>query len=236
MNILILSAMTEEIDYLVSSYNLSPVDTINQMDLYCIESKPSNIYILNSGIGKVTSSITTAMMLGKYKIDKLISIGTSGALTNETAIGDFIVGKRLAYHDVDVTVFGYEVGQLPNHDKYFTTTADDYWHTIIEKFANQDQVRVHFGDIVTGDQFVSSSEKKQYISKNFEQALCAEMESTAIVQTSLSFGIDTYVLRSISDNADGVADVSFDKYLFEVCKLYKKFVDIVLENEWAFNR
>ncbi|WOO87393.1 5'-methylthioadenosine/adenosylhomocysteine nucleosidase [Mollicutes bacterium LVI A0039] len=231
MNILILSAMTEEIDYLVKGFNLTAIDKINGNDLFLHTENNKNIYILNSGIGKVASSITTSMMLNKYDIDKLISIGTSGALTSTTSIGDFVVGKRLAYHDADVTAFGYEIGQLPNQPKYFVTTDDDFWNKTIEQFASDSEVNVHYGDIVTGDQFISSSEKKQFINNHFENGVCTEMESTAIVHTALCYGIDTYALRSISDNADSSADVSFDEYLFKVCKLYKKFVDILLSNE-----
>lgn len=231
MNILILSAMEEEIDYLVSSYNLKAIDTVNNNSLYCIENKSSKVYILNSSIGKVNSTITTSMVLSKYKIDKLISIGTSGALTDKTNIGDFVNGQRLAYHDVDVTAFGYEIGQLPQMNKYFETTNDSFWTDTINQFKGLKEITVHDGDIVTGDQFINSSERKQYINSHFENGLCAEMESTAIIHTAISFGVDCYALRSISDRADGQADISFDEYLSKVCEGYKHFVDIILENE-----
>ncbi len=231
MNILILSAMVEEIDYLVTNYGLQPIDTINGQSLYATSNAGTTVYILNSGIGKVNSSITTSIVLSKYQIDKLISIGTSGALTNQTAIGDFVVGKRLAYHDVDVTAFGYEIGQVPQMDKYFTTTDDQYWTNLINKFKAIPEVNVHYGDIITGDQFINNHDKKVFINQNFEQGLCVEMESTAIIHAATSLGIDCYALRSISDNADSEADVSFDKYLEQVCELYKKFVDLILANE-----
>lgn len=231
MNILIVSAMEEEINFLVESFNLKKIDTINQNSLYVIEGKSRNIFILNSGIGKVNSSITTSQMLSKYQIDKLISIGTSGALTNATKIGDFVVGERLAYHDVDVTAFGYEYGQLPKCDKYFETTKDSFWETIISEFSKIENVNTHKGDIITGDKFINDLTTKEFINKNFPQGLCVEMESTAIVHTAKSFGVDAYALRSISDNADQEADISFEQYLSEVCVLYKMFVDIILNNE-----
>lgn len=231
MNIIILSAMTEEVSYLVDNFDVEKIDEINGQQLYRYISGNTNLYILNSGIGKVESSITTSIFLSKYKVDKLISIGTSGALTGSTRIGDFVNGNALAYHDVDVTAFGYEIGTLPNQQKYFTPTQDKWWFNIIERFKNIDNIKVHDGSIVTGDQFIASSNKKQFINKHFETALACEMESTAIAHTSLSYGIDTYVLRSISDLADGEADVTFDEYLLSVCKNYKKFVEIILENE-----
>lgn len=229
MKILIMSAMVEEIDYLVTGFSLNPIDKINGNDLYKIEGTENTIYILNCGIGKVNSSITTSMFITKYPVDKIISIGTSGSLTSQTSIGDFVVGERLAYHDVDVTAFGYETGQLPQMDKYFATSTDSFWTELIAKFQQQDGVTLHFGDIVTGDQFINSSSKKQFINDNFQQALCAEMESTAIVHTAISFNIDCYVLRSISDEAENEADMTFDQYLSNVCKLYKTFVELLVK-------
>lgn len=229
MNILILSAMEEEIDYLVNSYGLQPMDTINQNKLYCLQNDQNKIYILNSSIGKVNSAITTSMVLNKYQIDKLISIGTSGALTPKTNIGDFVNGQHLAYHDVDVTAFGYKIGQLPQMSKYFSTTKDEFWDKLMTEFAAIDGINVHSGDIITGDMFVNNNQRKQFINTNFENGLCVEMESTAIVHTALAFGIDCYTLRSISDNADGHADVSFDQYLATVCVQYKQFVDLLLQ-------
>lgn len=231
MNILILSAMVEEIDYLVQAFNLSSIDKINDNDLYLVEKDDKKIYILNSGIGKVNSSITTSMMLSKYKIDKLISIGTSGALTNQTKIGEFVNGKRLAYHDADATAFGYEIGQIPQMEKYFLTTNDDFWTKAMDMFKQVEDVNVHTGDIVTGDQFINNTERKQFINTHFENALCVEMESTAIVHTAIRYGVSVYALRSISDNADSEADISFDQYLSKVCTQYKLFVDILLNNE-----
>ncbi len=229
MNILVLSAMVEEIDYLVKSYQLEPIDKINNNDLYVVKKGDINVYILNSSIGKVNSTITTSMALNTLKIDKLISIGTSGALTNKTKVGDFVYGKRLAYHDVDVTAFGYEIGQLPQMEKYFYTTDDEYIQKLMSKFENLTDVNVHSGDIITGDQFINNSEKKQFINNHFENGLCAEMESTAIIHTAKAYGIDVYALRSISDNADSEADVSFDEYLSKVCEQYKMFVDLILD-------
>ncbi len=231
MKILVLSAMTEEIDYLVESFKLEPIDQICSNDLYMLKSVANEVYILNSGIGKVASSITTATALSKYKIDKLISIGTSGALTDKTNIGDLVNGEKLVYHDADVTAFGYEIGQLPKQDRFFETTKDQFWNDLVSKLETQVDSKIHVGAIATGDQFINSEERKQFIVDNFEDVLACEMESTAIIHTAKEFGVDRYVLRSISDKANGSADVSFDKYLDIVCQNYKHLIDLLLDNE-----
>ncbi len=231
MKVLILSAMEEEIAYLVNEFNLLPIDNINEQNLYLIKNNTTQLYILNSGIGKVNAAITTTKMLLKYNVDKVISIGTSGALTTETNIGDFVNGRSLAYHDVNLTAFNYKVGQLPKFQKYFLTSDDSFWQTVLNTLNTQKAITIHNGCVVTGDQFISESATKKTIINNFENALCVEMESTAIVHTVKSFNIDCYVLRSISDNADGNANISFDTYLQKVCENYKYLVDIILNYE-----
>ncbi len=230
MNILILSAMEEEIEYLVSSFNLSSIDTINKQKLYTISNNDNTIYILNSGIGKVNATITTNSVLNSYQIDRIISIGTAGALSNASDIGQFVNGLKLAYHDVDVTAFGYNYGQVPHLDTYFDTTNDKYWHQILTTL-KQNQVVINDGTIVSGDQFINDSAVKMEIMKKFDQPLCVEMESTAIVHTAKTANIKCNVLRSISDKAEGEANVDFDTYLQQVCKKYKLLVDIVLAYE-----
>ncbi len=225
MKILILSAMEEEIEYLVNYFKPEKKESINGNQLYLLKMQSNQIYILNSGIGKVNSCITTSMVLNNYNIDKLISIGTSGALTNKTEIGDFVIADRLAYHDVDVTAFGYEYGQLPKRDKYFIPTNDQWWKQVVERFEKTSTNPIHFGDVITGDSFVHDHTHKQKLTTHFKKALACEMESTAIIHTALQYKVDCYVLRSISDKANGLADVTFDQYLLKVCENYRHLIE-----------
>lgn len=227
MNVLIVSAMTEEIEYIVNDFKLEPIGEINQKKIYIITRENNNIYIMNSGVGKVESSITLSMFLSAFEVEKIISIGTSGAINSQLEIGDFIVGDQLAYHDCDVTSFGYQLGQLPDLPLYFKPTNDTWWKKIIDQFKNSINSSLYYGTIVTGDQFVASSEQKKFIEDNFTNVYSCEMESTAICHTGLKHDKDVYVLRSVSDRADGQADTTFDQYLQEVCKQYSYLIKVI---------
>lgn len=227
MDILIVGAMTEEISFLVYQFNLTSIDSINGYNLYSISKPTSNTYILNCGIGKVESAITMSMFLSKYDVDKIISIGTSGAINDQLQIGDLVNGNKLAYHDVDVSGFGYPLGQLPGKELYFTTTNDQWWNQLLEKLSAVIDCQLYHGTIVTGDQFINSEDAKKFITNTFDNVYSVEMESTAIVHAAQAFNKDIYVLRSVSDQADGQADISFDEYLKQVCIKYKHLVDLV---------
>lgn len=227
MNILIIGAMEEEIEYLVNNFEFKEIDQINKFTLYSLEQGNKVIYLLNSGIGKVNATLTLSMFLNTYKVEHILSIGTSGALSDDVEIGEIVNATELAYHDVDVSAFGYKIGKLPNNEKYFITSTNEFYKSILEKFTNY--VTIHDGLIVTGDQFASLNHKKE-IKNNFPKALAVEMESTAMVHTAMAFGININVLRVISDKASEDANIEFDKFLKEVCEKYKELLNIILNN------
>ena len=67
------------------------------------------------------------------------------------------------------------------------------------------------GRVATGDQFISSNEKKQWIIDNFD-AYCAEMEGGAMAQTAFLNKVPFVVIRAISDKADNSATVTYEEF------------------------
>ncbi len=224
MKILIIGAMVEEVEYLVGNFDFETIDTINFKKLYKL--KDLDIYLLNSGIGKVTSSISLSMFLNKYNIDQIISIGSSGSLNINVKIGDIVCARALAYHDVDISYFGYEIGQLPDYERFFKTSTSSFFEKILSRYKKS--IRVHEGLIVTGDQFVSVKQRNK-VSVDFPEALAVEMESCAMVHTANTYDININVLRVISDNAADGAEVEFDKFLKNVCIQYEKLLNIIID-------
>jgi adenosylhomocysteine/aminodeoxyfutalosine nucleosidase len=73
-------------------------------------------------------------------------------------------------------------------------------------------VDLYEGIIATGDQFVASSERKTWIESEFK-ADALEMEGASVACVCQNFGIPFFVLRAISDTADGGAAEDFDAFL-----------------------
>ena len=71
-------------------------------------------------------------------------------------------------------------------------------------------VGVHTGRIVSGDQFISDSEKGM-ASQSFD-GYCTEMEGAAIAQASYLNGIPFLIIRAISDKADNSAEMAYSKF------------------------
>ncbi|MFV0247087.1 MAG: 5'-methylthioadenosine/adenosylhomocysteine nucleosidase [Mycoplasmatales bacterium] len=223
MNILVLSAMSEEIEYILKEQSFTCIDTINGSNLYNLKSK-NNVYLMHTQIGKVNASISTSLLLNKYDVDIVVSIGSCGSLNENLLVGDFVLANKLAYHDVDITTFGHKLGKLPNNEIYYNTTNSHWFNSVLEDFKQE----IKQGLILTGDKFIESKDK-QILINNFDHPLAVEMESCSIVQTALSFDKDVVVLRTISDSFSGDQSIEFNKYLLEVCKEYNFLIKLLLE-------
>ncbi|TDG67513.1 hypothetical protein C5L23_001312 [Leuconostoc fallax] len=207
MKIGIITPMAEEKGSLVAALENITVRQYGGSEIIEGTYKNHDVVLTESGIGKVAAGAATAMLLNNYAPDLLVNTGSAGALDENLVIGDEVIGTHLAYHDVDVTAFGYEYGQLPAQPLYFESDAQ-----VVTEFTALTTTRT--GLIVSGDQFIQQSQKDK-IKAAFPTALLAEMESAAVAQVATRFGTPFIVLRSVSDLADGHSDVTFDEFVVE---------------------
>ena len=228
MKIAIISAMVEELQPIVNKLKCSKIDCLNGQDIYEKTNGENTIYFLNSGIGKVNAAITTTLLITKYEVDKIINIGTAGGVNANLKIADFVVADKLVFHDVDVTAFGYGVGQLPGEEQYLEVTLANEFY----EYLKNDYNNIHIGTVCTGDQFISTNDKKFMIEKHFDNVYAIEMESASIFMTACHLGIDCVVLRTISDLAYEESAVEFDKYLEQVSIGFISIAQNILENGW----
>ncbi len=153
-----------------------------------------------SGVGKVNAARCTQLMIDKFQPDKIVNVGSAGALHPDLNIGDVVISTACIQHDVDLTVFGIKKGAFDNQEAGFIH-ADANFAELCTK-AIKDSIgkdyKVLSGAIATGDQFNDSLEKKNELFEEFG-AYCNEMEGAAVAQVCASCKIPFVVIRSISD-------------------------------------
>lgn len=185
--------------------------------------KGHEVILTESGIGKVAAASATALMIDNFEPDLVVNTGSAGALDPDLKIGDEVIGTQVAYSDVDVTVFGYAYGQVPNKPLYYE--ADP---TVVKDFEQLAPVKE--GLIVSGDQFVQDTAKKLILT-HFPEALVAEMEAAAVAQVAYQFGTPFIVLRGVSDLANGDSGVVFDDYVVEAGRASAKLLLSYLDSK-----
>lgn len=180
------------------------------------------------GIGKVFAAICAQTMILKFNPSLIINTGVAGGIADGLHIGDVVIAETVCQHDMDTSPIGDPVGLISGINRiYFETDkkASDALAESLAKF-NINTVR---GNIATGDQFVSTTEKKVYLKKGFNAAAC-EMEGGSIGHVCFVNNVPFAILRSISDNADEGATVDYPTFAKASADGYVKVVTDFAEN------
>jgi adenosylhomocysteine nucleosidase len=171
-----------------------------------------DVVLLQSGIGKVAAAVGTTILLSEYQPDVVINTGSAGGFDSSLNLGDVVISTEVRHHDADVTAFGYEIGQMAQQPAAFLADANlmDVAEKALDQMEDKHAVR---GLICTGDAFVCTAERQEFIRKHFPSVIAVEMEASAIAQTCHQFNVPFVVVRAISDVADKEASMSFDEFL-----------------------
>ena len=168
--------------------------------------------VVRSGIGKVNAAICAQILADRFHADILINTGIAGSLDAQIDIGDMVISTDAVEHDMDASVFGDPVGQVPRMDT-FSFPADERLAELAKKVNEKINPDIHTwtGRVVSGDQFVSSAEKKDRLVQLFG-AKCTEMEGAAIAHAAYLNKISCVIIRAISDKADNSATMDYPAF------------------------
>ena len=221
MKIAIMGAMVEEITPLLASLGAYTTTKYAGNTYYEAEYKGLSLVIAYSKIGKVFSTLTATTMIEKFGAEKLLFSGVAGGINPSLKIGDLIAATALCQHDVDITAFGHPDGFIPE-GKLFTN-SDDTLLEMAKEVAKEMDKNLLEGVIATGDQFVASEERKNWIADTFS-ADALEMEGASVAVVCDALDVPFFILRAISDTADMDAGFNFDKFLESSAKESAAFV------------
>ncbi|USD41649.1 5'-methylthioadenosine/S-adenosylhomocysteine nucleosidase [Vibrio sp. SCSIO 43135] len=212
MKIGIIGAMEQEVKILKQA--IENCETVNKAGctFFAGQLNGVEVVLLQSGIGKVAAAVGTTILLDEYQPDLVINTGSAGGFDSSLNLGDVVISTEVRHHDADVTAFGYEMGQMAGQPAAFI--ADSKLMDVAEKALTlmEDKHAVR-GLICTGDAFVCTAERQDFIRKHFPTVIAVEMEASAIAQACHQFNVPFVVVRAISDVADKESPMSFEEFL-----------------------
>ena len=169
--------------------------------------------LVECGEGKVNAARTTQIMIDNFKIDKLVNVGSAGAINEDLNVKDVVIADKLVQYDFDISGLGYEKGEICNIGKYIycDKTLVEQCKKAIENIENE-SYKVAIGTIATADSFCDKPEIAKMVRKEFN-AECVEMEGAAVAQVCYLDKIPFLVIRGISDTPNGNNKIDFRKYL-----------------------
>jgi adenosylhomocysteine nucleosidase len=148
-----------------------------------IKHQKDNTLICLTGIGKVNAAAKLTEYLIKYNIDSIINIGFAGG-SSKYQVGDIILVSEATYHDFNLTLFGYEHGQVPGFPTFFKSN-----HDLVQKIESI-MPNLHKEKLFTGDYFMT---------ENLAFDFVCDMEGAALYQTAFMHQIPIVSVKVISD-------------------------------------
>ncbi len=220
----IIGAMDLEVDALKTEMQVSQIVKRASMEFYEGTLKGTNVIIVKSGIGKVNAAICAQILIDLFEVTHIINTGVAGSLNADLDIGDILVSTDAVHHDMNVTVFGYKLGEVPQMGLREFPADENMIKVAMEtcREVNPD-ITVRSGRVASGDQFISDNAVKEFIISNFKGD-CAEMEGASIAHAAHLSNIPFVIIRAISDKADNSAEMDYPTFEREAAKHSAKLV------------
>ncbi|TGB04224.1 5'-methylthioadenosine/S-adenosylhomocysteine nucleosidase [Halobacillus salinus] len=211
MTIGIIGAMDEEVELLKQTMKNTKEQEVAGSLFIEGQLHGKDVVLLKSGIGKVNAAMSTTILHERFDIEAVINTGSAGGFAKDLEVGDVVISTLVTHHDVDVTAFQYEYGQVPGMPAMYA--ADETLIKQAMKAVENTDAKAARGIIATGDSFMQDETRVDFVRGKFPEMIAAEMEAAAIAQVCHKYGTPFVVIRALSDIAGKESSVSFDQFL-----------------------
>lgn len=208
----IIGAMELEVEQLKAEMTESRIVKKAGMEFHEGILNGASVVIVRCGIGKVNAALCVQILADLFQVTHVINTGIAGSLNAKLDIGDILISRDALHHDMDVTIFGYRPGEVPQMG-FREFRADEKLAALAKEACEKVNPGVNavLGRVVSGDQFISSKEVKERLISQF-QGDCAEMEGASIAHGACLNDIPFVIIRAISDKADDSAEMDYPTF------------------------
>jgi adenosylhomocysteine nucleosidase len=217
--IAILAPMQEELDAVIRLLPAGKTEHLHGLDLTRIDYCDKHLVLARSGVGKVNTAMSVAILLSHLNVDHIVNLGSAGGMRAGQHILDLVVPSEVLAVDVDVTPLGFAFGQMLGEPSvYHTDAAMRDWFQKASQ-AWPEMPTVHHGAVGTTDSFIYRPDQVELIQQRFGEGrvACAEMEGAAVAQVCHRFGVPFLIVRSLSDvpATDANNHLDFNEFLHQ---------------------
>lgn len=208
----IIGAMELEVEELKADMTVSGIVKRADMEFFEGTLSGASVVVVRSGIGKVNAALCTQILADMFEVTHIINTGVAGSLNARLDIGDILISRDALHHDMDVTIFGYQPGEVPQMGRR-EFPADERLMQLAKEACEKVNPDIHaiLGRVVSGDQFISGNDVKERLIREF-QGDCAEMEGASIAHGAYLNHVPFVIIRAISDKADNSAEMDYPAF------------------------
>ena len=223
----IIGAMSAEVEALKAKIENAKTEKISGAEFVSGRLSGKDVVVAQCGIGKVFAAVCAQTMILRYGATTLINTGVAGTLSEEIGILDFAISSGVVQHDMDTTAIGDAPGLISGINIVEIPAARSLCETVVSTAIEQGN-RAIAGIVASGDQFINNASRKAFIRDTFG-AVCCEMEGAAIGQVCYINGVDFVIIRCISDNASGEAEMEYPEMVKIAAVKSQQLVEAILE-------
>ena len=218
----IMSAMEVELALISDHMHIERVDTVSRRVFLSGRLGDVSCVLVQAGVGEINAAITAEILITKFDIDAIIFSGVAGGINPKLGVGDIIISDKVLHHDYGQIIptmfepwdtvgfaadtFLVRLAQTKASTMHFESVPEK----ICKEVNHMPQVTV--GRVATGDQFIASEEKRQWLEKTF-RVDCVEMEGAAVGQVCAINKIPFLIIRCLSDLANEKAAIDFEAFV-----------------------
>ena len=225
----VIAAMQIEIDALKEKLEDAKVETFSGIEFVSGTLYKKNVVCAKCGIGKVFAALCTQTMILKYKPDLIVNTGVAGGLAEGLSILDIVVCESCVQHDMDTSPLGDPVGLISGINIVNIPANEEICETLC-KSVEAIGIKCQRGVIATGDQFVATEEKREFLKSTFNAAAC-EMEGASVGHVCYVNEVPFGIVRAISDGGDSAAEMDYPTFAALAAensvRAMEKFIEII---------
>jgi adenosylhomocysteine nucleosidase len=228
----VIGAMAEEIELFKMNMEIKESFKYARTEYIVGRINGQEVVLLQAGIGKVKSTISTQILIDRFDVDMVIFTGLAGALAPNLRRGDIVISNQVVQYDFDLTAFGRRHGELPDLGRLLEPDAKlvkflCYAYDDVFK-GEKDAPQLIVGAICSGDKFITDPRDISWLQREFG-AVATEMEGAAVGYTCFVNDVKFAILRTISDTGGDAAADDFDAYLKVASENSFKMVSTMLQ-------
>ena len=181
------------------------------------------IYVCECGIGQISATIATQMLVSFCQVGLVINFGVAGSLNASFDIGDIVLAEGVVHTDRDLSpIDPVKPAQYGEYDSVVIPTTQ----SLVEVVKSIQDVPV--GIVASSEKFVADSTTKDKLVTDYGADLC-DMESAGVLLTANRNSIPVIIIKAVSDKADDSAVMDYNNMAKIASKAYVNLITKLLE-------
>ncbi len=207
-------ALYDEAKCLLDQLNNKKEIKLIDKPCFCGKIKDKDVIIAISGIGKVSSALTTQIIIDKFNPSLIFNFGTCGGIDTSVCVKDYYLIDKACQLDFDVTeIDQVPIGYIQEYDRVF-------FDTFIPK---NNSLKVL--SLASADKFTNDEKYIDIIKKS--GAKLRDMEGGAIAQVCISNNVPLIILKGVTDIFGSESNSYYQNKLAICSGFYKKIIEII---------